>query len=151
MPRTFLGFGHVASARFSKLIRDSMSLIHFSRFPRLAGTWITKRGFNERYTSTSRTAEQQTFIILGVLLQFLSTPEQINDEISVMHGTMPTGVVVPLHSYADPDIFYVLDGSLEVFQAGGWQTSMPATSFLSPETAGTRSEILLPPQQPEYP
>ena len=74
---------------------------------------------SETNTGTSRRAEQQTFIVLGVLLQFLSTPEQISDQISVMHGTVPSGVVIPLHSHADPEIFYVLDGSLEVFQAEG--------------------------------
>jgi quercetin dioxygenase-like cupin family protein len=68
------------------------------------------------------TAEQQTFIVLGVLLQFLSTPEQIHDQISVMYGTVPAGGVIPLHSHSDPEIFYVLDGSLEVFQAEAWQT-----------------------------
>ena len=77
-------------------------------------------------TGTSRTAEQETFVVLGVLLQFLSTPEQINDQISVMRGTIPSGIVIPLHSHADPEIFYVLNGSLEVFQAegpsAGWQT-----------------------------
>ena len=81
---------------------------------------------SETETSTSKDAEQQTFIVLGVLLQFLSTPEQINDQISVMRGTVPSGVVIPLHSHADPEIFYVLNGSLEVFQAEGpskgWQT-----------------------------
>src|ERR1700754_849678 len=77
-------------------------------------------------TGTKRSAEQQTFIVLGVVLQFLSTPEQINDQISVMRGTVPSGAVIPLHSHADPEIFYVLNGSLEVFQAegpsAGWQT-----------------------------
>jgi quercetin dioxygenase-like cupin family protein len=77
---------------------------------------------SESKTATSRGADQQTFIVLGVLLQFLSTPEQINDRISVMRGTVPPGVVVPLHSHADPEIFYVLNGSLEVFQSEGWQT-----------------------------
>jgi quercetin dioxygenase-like cupin family protein len=81
---------------------------------------------SETKTDTSRSAEQQTFIVLGVLLQFLSTPEQINDQISMMRGTVPSGVVIPLHSHADPEIFYVLNGSLEVFQAevpsAGWQT-----------------------------
>ena len=37
-----------------------------------------------------------------------------------------SGVVIPLHSHADPEIFYVLNGSLEVFQAEapseGWKT-----------------------------
>ena len=77
-------------------------------------------------TGASGGAEQQTFIVLGVLLEFLSTPEQINDQISVMRGTVPSGAVIPLHSHADPEIFYVLNGSLEVFQAEGpsegWQT-----------------------------
>src|SRR5579862_5900463 len=73
----------------------------------------------ETKTGTSSKSEQQTFIVLGVLLQFLSTPEQINDQIGVMRGTVPPGVVIPLHSHADPEIFYVLNGSLEVFQAEG--------------------------------
>jgi quercetin dioxygenase-like cupin family protein len=77
---------------------------------------------SETKTGTNRGAEEQTFIVLGVLLQFLSTPEQINDPISVMRGTLPSGIVIPLHSHADPEIFYVLNGSLEVFQAEGWQT-----------------------------
>ena len=80
---------------------------------------------SETKTGISRGAEEQTFIVLGVLLQFLSTPEQINDQISVMRGTIPSGAVIPLHSHADPEIFYVLNGSLEVFQAegqsAGWQ------------------------------
>jgi quercetin dioxygenase-like cupin family protein len=80
---------------------------------------------SETKTGPSSRAEQHTFIVLGVLLQFLCTPEQINDPISVMRGTVPPGVVIPLHSHADPEIFYVLDGSLEVFQAegpsAGWQ------------------------------
>jgi len=77
---------------------------------------------SETKAGTSSRAEEQTFIILGVLLQFLSTPEQINDQIGVMRGTVPSGVVIPLHSHADPEIFYVLNGSLEVFQSEGWQT-----------------------------
>jgi quercetin dioxygenase-like cupin family protein len=81
---------------------------------------------SETKTGTSTGAEEQTFIVLGVLLQFLSTPEQIDDQISVMRGTVPSGIVIPLHSHADPEIFYVLNGSLEIFQAegpsAGWQT-----------------------------
>lgn len=81
---------------------------------------------SEKKMGTSSRTEQQKFIVLGVLLQFLCTPEQIDDQISVMRGTVPPGVAIPLHSHADPEIFYVLDGSLEVFQAegpsAGWQT-----------------------------
>jgi quercetin dioxygenase-like cupin family protein len=72
--------------------------------------------------TTAKDIGQQTFIVLGVLLQFLSTPKQNNDQISVMRGTVPPGVVIPLHSHAYPEIFYVLNGSLEVFHSEGWQT-----------------------------
>jgi quercetin dioxygenase-like cupin family protein len=103
---------------------------------------------SETKTGTSSIAEEQTFIVLGVLIQFLSAPEQINDQISVMRGTVPEGVVIPLHSHADPEIFYVLNGSLEVFQAEGpsaraGKQRMPPTSFLSPQMSGMHSEILL--------
>ena len=82
----------------------------------------------ETKTSTSSKTEQQAFIVLGILLQFLSTPEQINDQIGVMRGTVPSGVVIPLHSHADPEIFYVLNGSLEVFQAEGPSEGWNATA-----------------------
>src|ERR1700722_12079555 len=89
---------------------------------------------SETKTGTSSKSRKQTFIVLGVLLQFLSTPEQINDQIGVMRGTVPSGVVIPLHSHADPEIFYVLNDSLEVFQAegpsAGWQT-VNAAEFVS--------------------
>ena len=39
---------------------------------------------SETKSGTSSIAEKQTFIVLGVLLQFLATPEQINDQIGVM-------------------------------------------------------------------
>jgi quercetin dioxygenase-like cupin family protein len=80
---------------------------------------------SETKTGIRRGVEQQTFIVLGVLLQFLSTPKQINDQICVMRGTVLSGGQIPLHSHADPEIFYVLNGSIEVFQAegqsAGWQ------------------------------
>jgi hypothetical protein len=41
---------------------------------------------SETKTGTNGSAEQQKFIVLGVLLQFLSTPEQINDQISAMRN-----------------------------------------------------------------
>jgi quercetin dioxygenase-like cupin family protein len=103
------------------------SLIHFCVFIELQVLGPHREIFSmnatsETKTATSRGADQQTFIVLGVLLQFLSTPEQVNDQISVMRGTVPSGVVIPLHSHAEPEIFYVLNGSLEVFQSEGWQT-----------------------------
>jgi quercetin dioxygenase-like cupin family protein len=82
---------------------------------------------DEMKMQLKETADRQTFVVLGVLLQFLATPEQINDQISVMLGTVPPGVVIPLHSHADPEVFYVMEGSIEAYQAtgasSGWQTA----------------------------
>src|SRR5260370_16431127 len=109
---------------------------------------------SETKTSTSKGAEQQTFIVLGVLLQFLSTPEQINDQISMMRGTVPSGVVIPLHSHADPEIFYVLNGSLEVFQAegpsAGWQTVNAAEVVSIPGNASHALRITSPTSIPSF-
>jgi hypothetical protein len=43
-----------------------------------------------------------------------------------MRGGIPPRAVIPLHSHADAEIFYVTDGTMEVFQddgiSSGWQT-----------------------------
>jgi len=52
------------------------------------------------------------------LVEFLASPSEAGAEICLIRGTIPPGVVVPLHSHADVEIFYVLEGSLESFQAG---------------------------------
>jgi quercetin dioxygenase-like cupin family protein len=68
----------------------------------------------------------QTFDVFGVLLHFLVTPEESGGQISLYRGTIFPGVIIPLHSHADPEIFHVLDGGLEAFvESGphrGWST-----------------------------
>lgn len=71
-------------------------------------------------------SEQPMFSVVGTLLQFVSTPEQNGANLSVMRGGIPAGAVVPLHSHASPEIFYLMEGTLDVFQDGGnssgWKT-----------------------------
>jgi quercetin dioxygenase-like cupin family protein len=73
--------------------------------------------------------DQPVWSVLGTLLQFVSTPEQNRANLSVMLGGVPARAVVPLHSHTDPEVFYLLQGSLEVFQDNGthssWQTAKP--------------------------
>ena len=72
-------------------------------------------------------ANQPMFSVVGTLLQFISTPEQNRANLSVMIGGIPARAVIPLHSHADPEVFYVLAGSMEVFQddgiSSGWQAA----------------------------
>jgi hypothetical protein len=60
--------------------------------------------------STANTASgDQVFNMFGVLLNFLVTPDETGHEISLFPGTLPPGVVIPLHIHAEPELLYVLE------------------------------------------
>ena len=65
------------------------------------------------------TSDEQTYDIFGVRLQFLVAPEQSSGKISLYRGTLRPGIVIPLHSHPEPEVFYVLEGNLEVYQESG--------------------------------
>jgi len=76
---------------------------------------------------SAHNADQEVFNAAGVLIQFLASPEDVQDAICLIRGIMPATVVVPLHSHPEPEVIYVLEGSLEVFRAenggrSGWTT-----------------------------
>jgi quercetin dioxygenase-like cupin family protein len=68
--------------------------------------------------------DKEVFNVAGVLLQFLASPEEVGDGICLIRGTMPPGVVVPLHRHEDLEVLYVLEGTLEVYRSNegstGW-------------------------------
>ncbi len=64
---------------------------------------------------------EQVFDVFGVSLQFLVIPQQTCGRISLYRGTIAPSVIVPLHSHPEPEIFYVLEGGLEVYMASGPQ------------------------------
>ncbi len=70
----------------------------------------------------------QTFDIFGVQIQFLVAPEQADGKISLYRGTLSPGVVVPLHSHPETEVFYVLAGDLEAYQESGPQRGWSTTS-----------------------
>lgn len=67
----------------------------------------------------------QAFDVFGVQLQFLVAPEATGNQASLYKGTLPPGIIIPLHSHPDSEVFYVLEGTLEVYQESGehkgWQ------------------------------
>jgi mannose-6-phosphate isomerase-like protein (cupin superfamily) len=77
-----------------------------------------------------RTADEPTFAVVGTLLQFVSTPDQNGGSLSVMRGGIPPRAVIPLHSHPDAEIFYVTEGTMEVFQE-------------APPTHGRRDKVVL--------
>ncbi len=61
-------------------------------------------------------SNEPTFVVLGNLLQFLNEPGSGRDDLSFMTASLPAEVVIPLHSHADPELFFLLEGSLDVYQ-----------------------------------
>lgn len=69
--------------------------------------------------ATNDIANNQTtprLIMLGIILQFLSTPEQNGTDTAFLSGTLPAGAVIPLHRHEDPEVLYVLKVSIQVYQ-----------------------------------
>lgn len=66
-------------------------------------------------TRTINSSSEPLFNIMGAVVQFLLDPTDASGAFGLMRGIVPP-VVVPLHSHADPEVMYVLNGSLEFLQ-----------------------------------
>jgi quercetin dioxygenase-like cupin family protein len=101
---------------------------NFKNLPIQERKGMTMRiGTQTLMNSVVHAAEQPTYAVVGTLLQFVSTPERNGGNLSVMRGGIPPRTIITLHSHASPEVFYVLEGVMEVFQqdgdASGWQTA----------------------------
>lgn len=52
--------------------------------------------------------------IMGPQIQFLQIPEKIDSKHCIMLVSVPPGVTVPLHSHADPEFFFIIQGKIEM-------------------------------------
>jgi quercetin dioxygenase-like cupin family protein len=80
-------------------------------------------------TQVIHSSNEPLFDIFGPVLQFLVTPAQSSEAFALMRGMVPPGVAIPLHSHADPEVLFVLEGELNVLQYEGdsshWVTTRP--------------------------
>ena len=71
-------------------------------------------------------ATPETLDVFGVSMQLLAELGANDDDVSLMRGQIPPGGVVMLHSHADPELFYVVTGAVEVslgpVGAASWRT-----------------------------
>jgi quercetin dioxygenase-like cupin family protein len=76
--------------------------------------------------------------ILGPTVQFLTDPADEHAP-CIMRGTIPPGVLVPLHSHADPETFFMLSGTIEGLIHTGdghrWTSIRPGEIFHVPPDA----------------
>lgn len=77
--------------------------------------------------------------VLGPTIQYLTPPEGDVREPCVMLGTIPPGVIVPLHSHPDPETFLMHSGRLEGLAARAdgfeWIAVSPGEIFHVPGNA----------------
>src|SRR5262245_13872608 len=67
--------------------------------------------------------------LFGALHQLLVAPPKASGAFGIARMIVPPGVAIPLHSHADPEVFYVLEGTLEFLQYDGASSRwMPANS-----------------------
>ncbi len=62
--------------------------------------------------------------VLGPLIRF-TTPLTQDEGYCLLQSVVPANVVVPLHSHADRETMYILEGQLECFLDTSWQSCGP--------------------------
>jgi quercetin dioxygenase-like cupin family protein len=67
-----------------------------------------------------RECDCSVFEVLGASVEFLVGPQQGDETPCILKGTIPMGVLIPMHSHDALEIFFVLSGNIEVLvEAGG--------------------------------
>ena len=70
-------------------------------------------------TQVIQSSNEALLDVFGPLLQFLVTPAQSSEAFTLIRGIVLPGVAIPLHSHADPEVLFVLEGELDVLQYEG--------------------------------
>jgi hypothetical protein len=55
-----------------------------------------------------------TLDFFGPAVEFLTSPDDEQNDFCVLKGTIPAGGSVPLHSHRDTEDFLIISGSVEV-------------------------------------
>jgi quercetin dioxygenase-like cupin family protein len=66
------------------------------------------------FVSVVRKRDCRVFEVLGASIEFLVGPQPGDEGPCILKGTIPSGVVVPMHSHDVIEIFFVLSGNIEV-------------------------------------
>jgi quercetin dioxygenase-like cupin family protein len=78
----------------------------------------------------------ERFDVMGPVVQFLAPVTGNPDLPCVMRGTVAPGVIIPLHSHADPETFIQVSGELECLAesagASAWMRIRPGEVFHVP-------------------
>jgi quercetin dioxygenase-like cupin family protein len=92
-------------------------------------------------TTVIHSSNAPLFNVFGPLQQFLVAPSDTSGAFGIMRAMVPPSVAIPLHSHADPEVFFVLEGVLEVLQYDVLQYDPAPSRWL---TAGPGDVICVP-------
>jgi quercetin dioxygenase-like cupin family protein len=70
----------------------------------------------------AHTPDVEVFDMLGPTFRYVTPLSDADGGYCVLKGTVPPGVVVPIHSHAARETFYILAGELEALKGDRWQT-----------------------------
>jgi quercetin dioxygenase-like cupin family protein len=71
---------------------------------------------------TAQAPDAEVFELFGPTFQLVTSLSDDNEEYCVLKGNVAPGVVVPVHSHADRETFYILSGELQALKEDYWQT-----------------------------
>ena len=80
-------------------------------------------------TETNEAGTNEILDVLGPRIQFLTALSSADDDFCLFRGTVPAGVVVPLHSHSERETFYVLEGETQGLWEDRWITLVPGDVF----------------------
>ena len=72
--------------------------------------------------TASKVTDTEILDVLGPRIQFLTALSDNDDDYCLIKGTIPSGVVVPVHSHAERETFYVLGGEIQALWKDHWIT-----------------------------
>lgn len=100
---------------------------------------MANSSLDERVARFIEARDLEALNVLGPTVQFLTRSKEDESAPCVLRGVIPSGIVVPLHSHADPETYFPVSGVAEALaeRAGGlsWVQIGPGDVFHVPGNA----------------
>jgi quercetin dioxygenase-like cupin family protein len=100
---------------------------------------VTDLSSDDRAGHDADAREREVLDVLGPTVQFLTPSEHGENTTCILRGVIPPGVIVPLHSHADPETYFPVSGEADalVERAGelNWERIRPGDVLHVPGNA----------------
>src|SRR5260370_37847819 len=79
-------------------------------------------------TRLVNSSNEPWFNVFGPLHQYLVAPADVSGAFARMRAIIAPGIAIPLHSHADPEVFFILESTLEFLQQDTASSRVPSAS-----------------------